>query len=167
MYWFTADEHYGHYNIIKYCERPFKTVEEMDETLIANHNEVVQKTDIVIHVGDFTLVKKDRASEYIQRLTGNHIFLLGSHDRWLNNNARQIWEKRIEGQVIVACHYAMRRWPRSHYGSWQVYGHSHGGLPPVGKQYDVGVDNNNFYPVSFYQLRDIMEKQEAGEHIYG
>ena len=53
----------------------------------------------------------------------------------------------------------MRVWARSHYNSWQVYGHSHGNLPSVGKQWDVGVDNNDYHPVSENQLRTIMEKQ--------
>jgi calcineurin-like phosphoesterase family protein len=53
----------------------------------------------------------------------------------------------------------MRVWPRSHYNSWQLYGHSHGRLEPVGKQWDVGVDNNNFYPVSFDQLVEIMKNR--------
>jgi calcineurin-like phosphoesterase family protein len=49
-----------------------------------------------------------------------------------------------------------------HYGhaniinSWQLYGHSHGKLAPIGKQWDIGVDNNNFYPVSFNKICEIM-----------
>lgn len=152
---FISDEHFGHYNIIKYCNRPFKSVEEMDETIIKNHNEIVSKNDIVIHAGDFTLEKKEKAWEYVNRLNGTHIFLQGSHDYWLkgDNKHKQIWEKTIEGQHIVVCHYSMRVWPRSHYGSWQLYGHSHGNLPPLNNQYDIGVDNNNFYPVSFDKLK--------------
>lgn len=52
----------------------------------------------------------------------------------------------------------MRTWERSYHGSWQVFGHSHGRLEPIGKQWDVGVDNNNFYPVSFDKLSSIMSK---------
>jgi calcineurin-like phosphoesterase family protein len=65
----------------------------------------------------------------------------------------------VEGQYVVACHYAMRVWPRSHYNSYLCYGHSHGQLAPQGKQWDVGVDNNDFYPVSFQKLKVIMENQ--------
>ena len=53
----------------------------------------------------------------------------------------------------------MRVWHRSHYNAWQLYGHSHAKLEPIGKQYDVGVDNNNFMPVSFNELVEIMDKQ--------
>lgn len=105
MYFFTADEHYDHKNIIKYCKRPFSTVEEMNTELIINHNSVVNKKDTVVHVGDFTLNKI--ATNYICQLNGTHIFIKGSHDYWLKNNNIQVWEKKIENYYIVACHYAM------------------------------------------------------------
>jgi calcineurin-like phosphoesterase family protein len=126
-FFFTADEHYGHTNIIKFCDRPFASIEEMDAEIIKRHNELVGSQDVVIHAGDFTLTKKPFAENYIRRLNGTHIF-----------------------------HFAMRVWPRSHFNSWQLYGHSHGKLPPIGKQWDIGVDNSDFYPVSFNKICEIM-----------
>lgn len=160
-YFFTADEHYGHKNIIKYSNRPFQNIEEMSHEIMKRHNEVVKKDDIVVHAGDFTLIKNKEEvyNNYISKLNGNHIFLKGSHDRWIDKKCHEIWERTIETQFIVVCHYNMRTWARSHYNSWQLYGHSHGGLPPIGKQWDIGVDNNNFYPVSFEQLKEIMKNQ--------
>jgi len=158
MWFFTADQHFGHANIRTYCARPFASTQEMDEEIIKRHNEVVREDDTVIHAGDTTLKKSyQETMKYVSQLNGTNIFLIGSHDSWLKgSNHPYIWEKMIEGVYIVVCHYAMRVWPRSHYGSWQLYGHSHGKLQPVGKQYDIGVDNNNFYPVSFEQLKEIM-----------
>ena len=155
--WFTADEHYGHTNIIRFCNRPFTDVKEMNEVLIRNHNEVVQDKDLVYHIGDFALLTYRDAIEIRAQLRGRHVFIRGSHDRWSNDVLPYLWEGKIEDQYIVLCHYAMRVWPRSHYGSWQLYGHSHGKLNPANRQYDVGVDNNNFYPVSFSQIKAIME----------
>lgn len=162
MYFFTGDEHFGHFtnpkrNIIKYCNRPFDTIEEMDKTIISNFNKVVTNKDHTIHVGDLTFKNPE---QYIRQLNGTHTFLRGNHDRWMGKQYHEMWCKTIEGQHVVACHYAMRVWNRSHYGSWQVYGHSHGKLEPIGLQWDVGVDNNNFYPVSFEQLKNIMEERE-------
>jgi calcineurin-like phosphoesterase family protein len=157
-YFFTGDEHHYHKNIIQYCDRPFKNTIESAEIIIDNHNKVVKPDDNVIHLGDFTLLtNKEEVHRIISKLNGNHIFLRGSHDRWMDRSYHEIWEETINGQHIVACHYAMRVWPRSHYGSWQVYAHSHGGLPPIGKQWDVGVDNNNFYPLSFDEIVEIMK----------
>ncbi len=158
MYYFTSDEHYDHENIIKYCNRPFNSVYEMQELLVANHNKFVTKHDITVHAGDFCF-REETAKRIIPRLNGNHIFIMGSHDKWLKNSASRIWEKKIEGIFVVVCHYAMRTWPKSHHGSWQLYGHSHGRLQPEGKQWDVGVDNNSFLPVSFDKIQQIMAKQ--------
>jgi calcineurin-like phosphoesterase family protein len=157
MYFFTADEHYGHHNIIKYCDRPFGTIHDMDAEIIKRHNEIVTEDDIVVHAGDFTLGEKSHAKNYIDQLNGTHIFISGSHDYWLGKkHPLQIWVRKIEDETVVVCHYAMRTWPASHYNSWNLYGHSHGRLEPQGKQWDVGVDNNNFYPVSFDKLKNIM-----------
>ena len=156
MHFFTADQHYGHANIIRFCDRPFSSVEEMDRELIRRHNEVVGPDDTVIHAGDFAYRNTRAPQSYLQELNGHHILVRGSHDRWLDVTAREILELEIEGQPLVVCHYAMRTWPRSHYGSWQLHGHSHGTLEPQGKQWDVGVDHNDFTPVSFAQLKEIM-----------
>ena len=158
MYFFTSDEHINHINIIKYCKRPFKDIQEMEKVLVYNHNNVVRAKDTVIHAGDLTLGKKEVAANYIKQLNGNHIFLKGSHDHWLGNGS-YIWTKMIDNQYVVVCHYCMKTWPRSHYYSWQLFGHSHGRLiltPSEAMcQYDIGVDNNNFYPASFDQIRNI------------
>ncbi|MBN1673114.1 MAG: metallophosphoesterase [Kiritimatiellae bacterium] len=165
MHFFTADEHYGHKNIIRYCRRPFASVEEMDSELIRRHNEVVSDEDTVIHAGDFVFRGKREARVYVAELKGSHIFLRGSHDHWLDKNAPQIWESTIEGRHIVVCHYAMRVWPRSHYNAWQLFGHSHGRLDPIGKQWDIGVDNNDFYPVSFTRLQQIMQDRPDNPNL--
>jgi len=158
MAWFfTADQHYGHANIIKYCDRPFKTLQEMDEELIRRHNSVVTPQDVTLHIGDFTLTPDYNTvhKKYVKRLNGTHIFLRGSHDYWLKGgNYREIWLKEVEGQWLAACHYAMRTWPRAHYGSWNIHGHSHGTLVPTPNQMDVGVDCWEYTPVSFAQLRN-------------
>ena len=126
----------------------------MDETLITNFNSIVTTDDITIHAGDFTLAKKEIAENYIRRLNGKHIFLRGSHDYWLPKQAPYIWEKRIGDLYVVVCHYAMRTWPRSHYGSIQLYGHSHGTLIAGKNQMDVGVDANNYFPISLDTIRE-------------
>lgn len=158
MFFFTADEHYGHANIIGYCNRPFESVMEMDLELIRRHNAVVSAGDTVVHAGDFTLAPKAVAERYLSRLVGTHVFVRGSHDYWLPKTAKRIWSRTVNGQYVVVCHYAMRTWEKSHYGSWQLYGHSHGMLPPIGKQWDIGVDNNGFAPVSFEQLAAILDR---------
>lgn len=83
---FTSDTHFGHKNIIEYCNRPFSSVGEMDEEIIRRWNNVVEPSDVVYHLGDFTLGGERQAREYFCQLNGR-IFVLGNpwhHDhRWL------------------------------------------------------------------------------------
>ena len=114
-----------------------------------------------MHAGDFTLRDKKQAEAYIRQLNGNHIFLSGSHDKWLGKGYQlKIWEQQFNKDHIIVCHYAFRTWPRSHYNSWQLYGHSHGRLPPIGKQLDIGVDTNDFYPYSLGAIRQLMKERD-------
>ena len=99
MYYFTSDEHYGHNNIIKYCDRPFNNIQEMNKELIERSNSIVNENDILIHAGDFTLGNKEEAYGYISKLKGRHIFLRGSHDYW-NKGLSYIWEGKIEGIYV-------------------------------------------------------------------
>ena len=168
MYWFSSDQHFFHRNIVKYSNRPFNDVEEMNETLINNHNEVVDKNDIVIHAGDFSFAKKTKTyNKIVSRLNGNNIFLKGDHDRWLGNSGSYAWKKTIEGIPVFVCHYAMRTWWLSHYNSWNLFGHSHGRLEGIGKQIDVGVDMHNYYPVSFDRLKVIMDTKDDNFNYIG
>jgi calcineurin-like phosphoesterase family protein len=164
MIFLTSDEHYGHFNkngngIIKYCNRPFSSIEEMNNDIIKKHNQVVGLRDTVIHCGDFTLNGSQYAKDIIEQLNGRHLFITGSHDKkWMSNinsyNLKQIelvgyiHEFKYKEYYIVACHYNMRTWPRSHYNSLLAFGHSHGNLLPLKNQLDVGVDSWEFYPVS-------------------
>jgi calcineurin-like phosphoesterase family protein len=161
MYFFTADEHYNHPNILKFMPRPFANITEMNLELVRRNNEIVKKDDFVIHAGDFCWKGSAEFIRNLQKaLVGQHIYLRGSHDSWMNGSHHEIWERNIEGQHIVVCHYAMRTWGKSHWNSFQLFGHSHGKLEAIGKQYDIGVDCNDYYPVSFEQIKVIMASKQ-------
>jgi calcineurin-like phosphoesterase family protein len=166
MNWFTADYHLSHKKIIEYCNRPFRNIEEMDEIILNNLESTIQPNDILYFLGDVTF-KDDMAENFFKQFNNIQIhYLIGNHD---NIDVLKIAKKYcksvaylkdiiIEGISITLCHYAMRVWNQSHLNAWQLYGHSHAQLSPIGKQYDVGVDNNNFKPVSFKFLLNIMAK---------
>ena len=79
-YFVIADTHFGHLNVIKYCNRPFIDVNSMDETLIKNWNAVVSKIDTVFVLGDFSFYKKDKTAEICSKLNGQKILIIGNHD---------------------------------------------------------------------------------------
>jgi len=168
-YFFTADTHFGHANIIRYCNRPFSSVEEMDVEIIKKWNSKVGKNDTVFHLGDFAFGKTEfDFNKYYNALNGKIVFIKGNHDSlaWANRNKFEsfssgYYEANINGQLIVLSHYAMLVWNKSHYGSYSLFGHSHGTLPdnPNSLSFDCGVDTNNFYPYSFDEVRARMKKK--------
>lgn len=169
--WFTSDTHYGHARVIEYSKRPFSSVEEMDERLVENWNAVVQPGDRVYHLGDFAFCPVERATEIARRLNGQKFLIFGNHDKRLRRDGKfvgsWIWGKDleqidVEGQRITLCHYAMRVWAKSHHGTWQLFGHSHGTMPddPHSLQLDVGVDCWDYHPVAFETIRERMSKKE-------
>lgn len=185
MIYFTSDTHFGHENIIKYCDRPFTSVEEMDETLIENWNNVVNPGDVVWHLGDFTLGDVWRARSYFKRLNGIIRVLRypWHHDsRWVPKagdvvsqcgNAQGIaisirpplvvlelpeYGKDGHPQALVLCHYPLAVWDRKHYDSWHLFGHSHGTYENGGLSFDIGVDCNWLQPVS---LTNVVRKMQV------
>jgi calcineurin-like phosphoesterase family protein len=169
--WFTADTHFGHTNVIKYSDRPFADVNEMNEKLVRGWNERVKPGDSVYHLGDFALCDSEHATKIVKRLAGQKYLVFGNHDKALRKDKsfleHWIWAKDMAGisvgsQRIVLLHYAMRVWNQSHRGAWQLHGHSHGSLKeePYLLQADVGVDCWKHAPVSFEELAAKMAKKE-------
>lgn len=176
---FTSDTHFNHANIIKFCNRPFKDVEQMNDVMIANWNSVIGKDDTVFHLGDFCLGGAAEWTKILDRLNGKIYLIMGNHDL---NNIRQGFISRFEHVAmqmrieigkkrIYLCHYPFLCFEGSYKDDvWQLFGHVHTRRSNSGidagrlqylypTQYDVGVDNNNFTPVSFGQVKRIIDKQ--------
>lgn len=180
--YFTSDNHFGHQNIIRYCERPFASLEEMNETMIERWNQRVKHDDIVYHIGDFALrLGVPEVEAIVRRLNGEKHLVLGNHD--LKNKsvlrARGFVEKvdykelKVGEQKIILCHYPFLTWNKSHHGSWDLHGHCHGTLQNptcpfclkskkerTARRLDVGVDCWNYAPISFDEVKKEMEKVE-------
>ena len=176
--WFTSDTHFGHANVIRYCDRPYSSLSEMDDVLVANWNQVVRPNDIVYHLGDFTLGGQEQAKAYFARLNGRISVVPGGHDKgwvskdeYISKSGQPVVilpplvtiKLQIPGlsgsQIIVLYHYAMRVWDRSHYDSWHLYGHSHCNLPQYSKSLDVGVDCWHYFPVTLGQIAKEMSER--------
>lgn len=193
---FTSDSHFGHANIIKFCNRPFTTVEEMDETLIKNWNERVQPDDIVFHLGDFAWGGSGVWNTILDRLNGHIHLILGNHDMknlrqgYIAKFASVSFQKQIyiEDRCVYLNHYPFLCYGGAYrHGKdavWELFGHVHSSPikydldhiddPEVkeilGKddnrlhhlfptQFDVGVDNNDFRPVSWAEVKEAIERQ--------
>lgn len=168
MIYFTSDLHFGHYNIIKYCNRPFKSVEDMDETIINNWNNIVKEDDNVFILGDITLSSQSVAEKYLERLKGNKYLIIGNHDMIQKSNML-IWEKDYcelshKCKLFVLSHYPFLEWNGMYRGSIHLHGHQHNHSDYNKNQkclrYDVGVDANDFRPVSIEKIIRWAEKHE-------
>lgn len=175
---FTSDTHFTHANIIRFCSRPFKNVEEMDETMIANWNRVVGENDIVFHLGDFCMGGSSKWTNVLNRLNGKIYLIIGNHDmKNLKQSCSDRFEKvamqmyiEVDKQKIYLNHCPFLCYGGAYRDTWQLFGHVHTNKNNTGidaprlemlfpTQYDVGVDNNNFTPVSFEQVKAIIQKQ--------
>lgn len=178
---FTSDSHFHHNNIIKFCNRPYGDVRTMDLELITNWNRVVPKDGIVFHAGDFAMTGNiDWIKSIVSQLNGKIYLTLGNHDfgnKFDRQVIRDIFYKTDDifyftvmddeledGHAnFMICHYPMLYWRRGYY---MLHGHVHSGpystanekVPFHPMRYDIGVDNNNFTPISYHQLKVILTK---------
>lgn len=177
MKFYTSDLHFGHRKIMEYENRPFSSVEEMDECLISNWNAKVAKGDSVYIVGDFGFVKGERANELLSRLNGSKYLIRGNHDNYFLNDkefdkSNFVWIKdyatvKDQDEVICMFHYPIAVWDRQHYGTLHFYGHVHSNtetrhplLLDLGDNaYNVGCDVHNYAPVTLDELLSERKKQ--------
>ena len=179
---FTSDYHIYHESILKLgLGRPFPNLDEMHAAIADRHNAVVRPGDIVYNLGDFALkCRWEDAYRFRQRLLGQQYFLFGNHDNiawemirhqpgcfarsWGDPDSPGAHVLRLKGYgdipKITIGHFAMRTFPSSHKGSWDLYGHSHNQLPeePRWLGFDVGVDCWDYAPVS---IEEVAQKMKA------
>lgn len=173
-------KYHGRYNKddVKHIKISDETIDRMNDYLLAQTNDVVGKNDTLYILGDFCFTVE--GTEYFRRrINCNNIFLiLGNHDPHKKGGhpkkelyhtfnfrvyEQHLISPEINGvrQDIFMSHYANRVWPKSHRGSWNLYGHSHGQLPddPYALAIDVGVDCHDYKPISLLQVADIMSRK--------
>jgi calcineurin-like phosphoesterase family protein len=176
--WFTADTHFGHANIIKYCDRPFDSVESMRSGLVQRWNAVVAPEDRVLVLGDFALGRIDETLQVLAELNGSKDLIVGNHDRPFDPDPRRRaeWTTRylaagfrsvvpgtigftLAGQYPVLVghfpyegdsHGPDRYLEQRPYdtGLPIVHGHVHTNWRLNGRQFNVGVDVNDYAPIS-------------------
>ena len=169
MFFFTADTHFGHANIIKFCDRPFEDVNEMDERLIENWNARITNHDTVFIMGDMFFKSETDPEHTLARLKGHKHLILGNHDfGWLAKlslaskyfeSVDNYKEYAANGRNYVMCHYPLVSY--RHDSKWyMIHGHIHNDknldfwdiLKNRPRILNAGVDVNNFYPVTFEEL---------------
>lgn len=164
MYYFTSDFHLGHFNIIKYCQRPFKTLEEMDSIIIKNINERIDEEDTLFFLGDFCMKRSSEASDAPQNAfeyyrnqikCKNIIFIKGNHDK--NNSTKTIIQSLIieyGGSRIYLTHDP--KYAKSEFG-FNFCGHVHEKWQFQKLGYksticNLSVEHWNYHPVTINEI---------------
>ena len=175
MNYYISDTHFGHYNIIKHCHRPFKTAEEMDNAMIKNWNDTVSQNDTVYILGDIAFSKTD-PMEYLKQLNGKKIVVVGNHDYDISKNRKKYIESKTlygiydyleikdfvnnQPYKIVMSHYPMVEWNGFFRGSIHLYGHIHNNeqnnayrvMSMIENAFNVGADVLGFRPRTLAEI---------------
>lgn len=160
----------------------WSSISKMDSEILKNINERVGENDILWHLGDFSFGRRkefmETAKKYRDRINCKNVFLIrGNHDNpgigCLFGRMHETHEIKVQSKSIVLSHYAHAFWNRSHYGSWNLYGHAHATAEdwldehmPGRLSMDVGVDNvfrikGEYRPISFEEIEEIFSKRNG------
>lgn len=172
--WLSSDPHFGHANIIEYCNRPFSSSDEMDEALIENHNRVVRPEDHWYCLGDVTIIRGGRVQQavlkrWIQRLNGHKRLILGNHDHFPVQAYLEAGFEKVKGtgrwlDSLILSHFPIH--PSSMGRALGcVHGHVHNNqphaFPPVVGEdklkrpyINVSVEAINYTPISFEEVKE-------------
>ena len=179
MNWFTSDTHFGHNGIINYCNRPFSSVEEMNNELIRRWNVCVLPEDTVYHLGDFSFCGLIKTREILSQLNGKIVLIKGNHDKHffrkngeLKNdlkftNTQLSMEIEIQKTPIMLSHYQYKGYNDiegrdfsqvqiDNKGFYLLHGHVHCGWKTKDHMINVGVDVWNYTPVSEQEIMELI-----------
>lgn len=100
-YFVISDTHFNHKNIIGYCNRPFKDVDDMNKTMIKLWNETVSNNDVVLHLGDVAFGNKEEAKKILQQLNGRKVLIRGNHDCWSDSFYKECGFEQVSRYPIL------------------------------------------------------------------
>jgi calcineurin-like phosphoesterase family protein len=160
MIYFTSDTHFSDARVLHIDRRPFASMADHDEALIANWNDVVSSDDEVWHLGDFASRRSGLAERLLSALNGTKHLVIGNNDPeettaapgW--RSVQHYAELIVDGHLLILCHYPFRTWNQMGKRSIHLHGHSHGRLKPMPRQFDVGVDPRGLRPMTLVEIFD-------------
>ncbi|WP_298914029.1 metallophosphoesterase [uncultured Roseobacter sp.] len=174
--WYTADTHFGHENIIGFCDRPFTSVAQMDAVLLENMWKLVKPEDQFWILGDFAFGAKAKESAYVEQIFNQlpgaeHHLIIGNHDHkptlelpWKSISHLAELRDGPQNQPNTLCHYPMITWNHARKGGLQFFGHVHENWRGSRNSVNVGVDVWNFMPVTFDDIARRAKKLLPNKH---
>lgn len=161
-HWYTADPHFGHKNILHYCDRPFENTDDMDAALLQNLQDCVMQDDHLWIIGDFYCGKKNKDAALLNALfnsiPGQKHLIIGNHDHssvkrlpWAS--IHDLFEMSDGETKLVLCHYPLLSWNGDHHGSLHLFGHVHDKWQGTNKSINVGVDLWDYKPTDLEAIK--------------
>lgn len=151
--YFTSDTHFGDHRVPNLYHRPFSSLAAMDEALIAAWNAACGPRRRVLTSGRFrphrhTGRRDPAAAQWAKAPRGR------KQRSWSRARPRLAVGAALDeaDRKLVLSHYPFRSWNGQHRGAINLHGHSHGRMTPLPRQFDVGVDERDFRPVTLDQL---------------
>lgn len=170
---FTSDLHFWHHNIIRFANRPYANVDEMHDAIIKNWNSKIKSTDTVFILGDVSWKGIEDTQHLLDQLNGRKILIIGNHDpesiiNYFDKAYDMLGVRIIDNEDGIEtychlCHYPLHEWNRDRHGSVNLHGHCHGSNDELDKynykRLDVGVDSHNMMPLSWDDIKVILNKR--------
>ena len=167
--WYGSDPHFYHEKIIQMCNRPFKTIEEMNENLLLELFTKIKKGDTVYLLGNIVFYHH---KEILQRLRGDELnihLIIGNHDNNKETIKPKYWrsvsfykEIRVDDQRVVLSHYPFETWNAESHGSIHLHGHTHHNIShkvsEINNRMDVGYDNIHRFLISHEEVLELINK---------
>ena len=166
--YYISDLHFSHENIIKLCNRPYKTIEEMDEDIINKWNSIVTPNDVVRILGDVALARSkddvEKAIKLVKRLNGNKSLIVGNHDakllkderfRQLFSSIKHYSKVTDSGRKVILSHYPIEEWDGFYKGYIHLHGHVHNNdvnLKKINNRYNVSLEVLGYKPRTLDEL---------------
>ncbi len=171
MDYVISDHHFHHKNIIEYCDRPYDSVDEMDEVMVKRWNDVVDPDDEVLHLGDLTISSRTgRLLDLFETLNGSVVYVMGNHDHTRLDTLDGVeffkyFRFTHSNHNFYAVHDPADA-PSNHDG-WVLHGHHHNNWPdqfplvdPTERRVNCSVELIEYRPLSMDRLIDLIERRE-------
>lgn len=166
--WFYADPHFGHKNVIRYCNRPFNNISDMNTQLIKNYNKLVSNNDVVYILGDLSFLNTTSTAEIVKALKGYKILIKGNHDLKSNTAYRKMGFIEVYNRpVLFSTQYILSHEPiiddlYDKSGFINIYGHLHNNtINNSNMKFCVSVEMTDYKPISFEDIKKELRKPKG------
>ena len=159
MIYLISDTHFRHQNILKYANRDFQSVEEMNEHMIERWNKTISNKDTIYHLGDFAFGNKEQISEIVNRLNGRKILIKGNHDakscKWYMERGFEI---ALDSGILLEDKYLLTHKPTNIENSKFINIHGHLHQKTIGSEYyfNASVELIGYKPILFDSIKEII-----------